>query len=356
MNDAPPLHEIAGVLHVHSTYSDGTGTVPQIAAAAQANDLDFVLLTDHDTLAAKDSGEEGWHDSVLVLIGEEISPYRENHYLAFGLDQPIDHRGLECGEIVERVNEAGGFGFLSHPFSKGSERFRRGLGGMPWRDIDCGGYTGLELWSFVTDGGEQIRSIPDVFRFILTPGRFIDHPPRANLEAWDRLCGNRRCVALGGIDAHQVGIRIGNHVPLRLMAYRRSFRYLRTHLLIERPLTRALEDDRELLFSALREGHAFIAMDALAPAHGFRFWAEGPETLTMGDESQAAYGEWILRATLPQAARLRLMRNGEEVASADEAREIEYPTADAGVYRLEAHRRAHGRERTWILSNPIYLR
>jgi hypothetical protein len=356
MTELSDLHELAGVIHVHSTYSDGTGTVPEIVTAAAVNALDFVFLTDHDTLAAKENGEEGWHDSVLVLVGEEVSPWRENHYLAFGLDRPIDHQGLECGEIVARVNEAGGFGFLSHPFSKGSERFRRGLGGMPWRDLECAGYTGLELWSFVTDGGEQIRSIRDVFRFILTPGRFIDHPPRANLETWDRLCARRRCVALGGMDAHQIGIRIGNHVPLRLMAYRRSFRYLRTHLLVERPVTRELETDRALVFSALRAGHAFIAMDALAPARGFRFWAEGPETLTMGDESRAENGGWLFRAQLPRPARVRVMRNGEEVADAVGTNEIQHRAGDAGVYRIEAYLHAHGRERTWILSNPIYLR
>jgi hypothetical protein len=354
VTETTQLHEVAGVIHVHSTYSDGTGTVPEIAAAARANELDFVLLTDHDTLAAKDNGEEGWHDSVLVLVGEEVSPYRENHYLAFALDRPIDHRELECGEIVERVNAAGGFGFLSHPFSKGSERFRRGLGGMPWRNLDCEGYTGLELWSFVTDGGEQIKSIPDIFRFILTPDRFIDHPPRANLERWDSLCASRRVVALGGMDAHQVGIRIGNRVPLRLMAYRRSFRYLRTHLLLERPPTRTLEDDRELVFSSLRSGHAFIAMDALAPAHGFRFWADGAEVLTMGDEVTGDQ-DWVLRARLPQPARVRLLRDGDEVASA-RSNEIEHRAKTPGVYRIEAYLHAHGRERTWILSNPIYLR
>ena len=29
------------------------------------------------------------------------------------------------------------------------------------------------------------------------------------------------------------------------------------------------------MFGALRAGHAYIAMDSLAPARGFRFWAEG---------------------------------------------------------------------------------
>jgi hypothetical protein len=27
-----------------------------------------------------------------------------------------------------------------------------------------------------------------------------------------------------------------------------------------------------------------------------------------------------------------------------------------GVYRVEAYRDTHGRARTWVLSNPIYLR
>ncbi len=348
------MHDVAGVVHCHSVYSDGTGTVPQIAAAAEANQLDFVLLTDHDTLEARKRGEERWHGSVLMLVGEEVSPRRENHYLAFGLDEPIDHSGLSPQQIVERVNEAGGFGFLSHPFSVGSQRFSRGAGGMPWRDLDASGYTGVELWSFVTDTGEKLTSIAEAVRFIAMPGRFVDHPPRHNLETWDRLCARRRCVALGGIDAHQIGIRVGGRVPLRLMAYRRSFRFLRTHLLLERPLTRQLEPDREAIYSALRRGRAYIAMDSVAPARGFSFVADGEAPLVMGDEAPAGLPR-RLQVKLPQPARVRLMRDGSEVASTF-GDGLEHETAEPGVYRVEAYKHARGRERTWILSNPIYLR
>jgi predicted metal-dependent phosphoesterase TrpH len=60
MIGAPPsAHDLAGVIHCHSTHSDGTGTVAQVAAGAQAAGLDYVLLTDHDTLAAADRDEEG---------------------------------------------------------------------------------------------------------------------------------------------------------------------------------------------------------------------------------------------------------------------------------------------------------
>ncbi len=353
MAEPPPVYDLAGVIHCHSTHSDGTGTVAQIAAAARRAGLDYVLLTDHDTLAAADRGEEGWYGSTLLLAGCEVSPRRENHYLAFGLREPIDHRGMTPGQIVERVAAGGGFGFLAHPFSKGSERFKRGGAGMPWRDLDATGYTGIELWSFVTDSAERVNSVRELLSFIVRPGRFLDHPPQRNLDAWDRLCARRRCVALGGVDAHQVGIRVAGHVPLRLMAYRRSFRHLRTHLLLRAPLGGDLEADRAALFGALRSGHAYVAVDSLAPARGFSFWAEGASLLAMGDESAA--GDWVLRARTPAAARLRLLRGGVEVAAVH-GDTLEHRAAAPGVYRLEAYREAHGRARTWILSNPIYLR
>ena len=224
---------------------------------------------------------------------------------------------------------------------------------MPWRDLDASGYTGVELWSFVTDTGEKLNSIAELLRFIATPGRFVDHPPRRNLETWDRLCARRQCVALGGIDAHQIGIRVGGRVPLRLMAYRRSFRFLRTHLLLERPLTRQLEPDRDAIYSALRRGRAYIAMDSVAPARGFSFVADGDGAARDGRRG-AGRSARRLQVKLPQPARVRLMRDGSEVASTV-GTELEHETTEPGVYRVEAYRHAHGRERTWILSNPIYL-
>jgi hypothetical protein len=353
--NAPQLHDVAGVLHVHSIYSDGTGTVPEIAAAAEENGLDFVLLTDHDTLDAKWHGGEGWHGGVLVLVGEEVSPRRENHFLAFGIDEPIDHRGLDAAGIVRKVEEAGGFGFLSHPFSRGSDRFRRNIPGMPWRELDCEGYTGLELWSFLTDTAEQLNGFRDLVRFIARPQLYLDHPPRSNLDQWDMLCGRRRCVALGGIDAHQIGLRIGSRVPFRLMSYRRSFRQIHTHVLVQHPWARDLVPDRDALYGALRAGRAYIARDALADARGFVLWSDGDGPLLMGDEARFEEPR-VLRVELPRPARLRLMRDGEQVAGGQELDTLEYRVDGPGVYRVEAYLTVDERERTWILSNPIYLR
>lgn len=353
---APPeLHDLACVVHLHSTYSDGTGTVPQIAAAGRRAGADVVLLTDHDTLEAKRTGEEGWYGSTLLLVGEEVSPPDQNHYLAFGIDEEID-RSLPPAEICAAVEAAGGFGFAAHPFSAGSKRFKRGAGGMPWRDLDC--LSGIELWSFVTDTAERVVSVPDALRFAARPGRFVDHPPERNLAEWDRLCQARRVVAIGGLDAHQFGVRVAGRVPLRLMAYARSFRYLRTHVLCDRPLTGELEPDREQVYSALRAGRCYLAMDSLGPARGFAFWAEGDgRALAMGEEaaeSESPAG-WALRARAPEPAALWLLRDGRAVTSAA-GEAIDLEGVGPGVYRVEARLRSAGRDRTWILSNPIYLR
>jgi hypothetical protein len=344
------VHDLACVVHLHSTYSDGTGTVRQIARAGRRAGVDVVLLTDHDTLEAKRRGEEGWYGDVLLLVGEEVSPRRQNHYLAFGIDEPIDHRGLDADGICRAVAEAGGVGFAAHPWSQGSRRFRRVGDGMPFDGLDSEALHGVELWSFVTDTAEAADSIAQVLLFIAAPLRALERPPERNVEAWDELCRRRRVVALGGLDAHQVGKRIGPVVPLRLMAYRRSFRFIRTHVLCEETLSRDLEHDREQVYGALRAGRCYIAVDAIAPARGFRFEADD---LAMGAEAPA--GRRTLRVRTPLPARLRLFRNGEEIAGAEGTlldREVE----DPGVYRVEALRRAKGRERTWILSNPVYLR
>src|SRR5215212_10338723 len=171
------------VIHVHSTYSDGTGTVPEIARAAQRAGVDVVLLTDHDTLEAKRRGEERWYDGVLVLVGEEVSPTDRDHFLAFGIDKEIDRR-LTGPEICEAVAAAGGFGFAAHPFSRGSERFRRP--GIPFGQPDC-----------LDDTGERVRGFRDLARMILTPQRVIGGPPEDNLREWDGLCQARRVVAVG---------------------------------------------------------------------------------------------------------------------------------------------------------------
>src|SRR5919108_4419991 len=119
-------YDLAAVMHVHSTYSDGTANVPEILEAAEDAEADAVFLTDHDTLQARRDGYEGWHQGVLLLVGLEILA-RGGHFLAFGVDRELAHEGRSAGEMCAAVEEAGGLGFPAHPFSEGS-RFATAIG------------------------------------------------------------------------------------------------------------------------------------------------------------------------------------------------------------------------------------
>jgi hypothetical protein len=329
--DAPLLHDLACVVHLHSTHSDGTGTVAQIVAAGQRAGVDVVMLTDHNTRAG--AVDEGWHGSVLLLVGDEVTPGDRDHTLVFG--------SRDSSELS----------FAAHPFSRGSERFSRFGAGMPHTRLSAPGLTGIELWSFVTDTAEQLRSVREGLLFAAAPLRVVNHPPARNTIEWDRMCRSRRVVAIGGLDAHQIGVRAFGRVPLRLMGYARSFRQLRTHVLCAAAPSGSLDADRALVFDALGAGRCYLAMDSLAPARGFSFWGGGG--LVMGAE--AAFDGQALHACAPRPAELRLVRDGAVIA-VEHGASIEHRAARPGVYRVEARLPLRGRSHTWIVSNPIYLR
>ena len=88
-----------------------------------------------------------------------------------------------------------------------------------------------------------------------------------------------------------------------------------------------------------------------APAVGARLWAERVDGAIVPMGSQAPAGHAVLRVRLPQAADLRVVRDGATLYQAHrEALELEID--ERGVYRIEA--RINGR--LWLLSNPIHLR
>ena len=67
------MHEIIVNLHMHTRYSDGSGTHKDIAHAAMKTGVDVVIVTDHTVLV---QGVEGYYRihprRVLLLVGEEI--------------------------------------------------------------------------------------------------------------------------------------------------------------------------------------------------------------------------------------------------------------------------------------------
>lgn len=351
LESAAGLHDVACVVHLHSTYSDGTATVEEILESARRAEVDAVLLTDHDTVGARDDGWEGWHDGVLLLVGVEVSP-RGGHYLAFDVDRAPAKDGGEA-RIPAAVAEAGGFGFAAHPFSEGSRMSKLLARPHGWPDGERHGLTGIELWSLTTDAAEAWRHPLEMIRYLRDPEGHLYGPPAHHLRHWDALCRLRRVAAIGGLDAHQHGFRVRGRL-FSPMVNERYFRLLCTYALREGPPSGDRAGDRAAVYDALREGRCYLGVDAIAPARGFRFWAEGADDeVPMGAERPA--GDWTLRARSPERCELMLLRDGVVVARS-EGTALEHRSNGAGVYRVEARREFRGAPRPWIYSNPIYLR
>jgi len=354
--DPDGLVDVSCVVHVHTTYSDGTATMAELVAAVAAAGADAVLVTDHDTLAARHDGWEGRHDGVVVLVGTEVSP-KGGHYLALGVDREIPHAGRSAVEIAAAVRVAGGVGFAAHPFSRGGRMLVPGLArrivlphGWPALD-DPRGCDGIELWSLTTDAAEAWRTPAEAVRWLRDPERAIAAgPPAHHLRRWDALSARRRMPALGGLDGHQPGVRVRGRVRSPL-PHHGTFGLLRTHLLCERPLTGDPTGDRRTVTAALRAGAAWLACPCVAPADGARMWAERPDggRIPMGAEAPA--GRARLRVRLPRAADIGVVRNGALLRRAHGAA-VDVEIAERGVYRVEA--RIAGR--VWLLSNPVHLR
>jgi predicted metal-dependent phosphoesterase TrpH len=106
-------------LHMHSTYSDGVGTVEQILHRVQHHTtLDVIALTDHDvidgSLRARDLWAKGDYRFDFI-VGEEIST-KEGHMLALFIEKRIQP-GLSIEKSIDLVHEQGGLAIVAHPLN-----------------------------------------------------------------------------------------------------------------------------------------------------------------------------------------------------------------------------------------------
>ncbi|HEY3365197.1 MAG TPA: CehA/McbA family metallohydrolase [Symbiobacteriaceae bacterium] len=351
----PALHEVSGVIHCHSTYSDGAESVPVIADAANRAGLDYLIMTDHDTLAPLYEIGEQWHQNTLLLMGCEITP-RNNHYLALGITQAISPH-LPPAEYVAAVAAQGGIGFMAHPFEHGSPVL--GQNSYSWEDwsvVHDPSITGMEVWNYFSEWIGHCQTVPATVRAIADWKRATHAPDPRTLDRWDELGRTRRVAGIGGVDAHGVKRRVMGR-EFVIHPYLKSFRTIRTHLLLAEPFSHRMSEDRRLVMDALRQGRCFLANHEEGDPAGFTFLARTRgEWAFMGQEIQVAGAGGVHFSTrTPRgyggAPRLRILKDGQPIAQTLDC-DLQVTDQGPGVYRVEAWLNGRG----WIFSNPIYLR
>jgi len=344
-------HEYTGHIHFHTEHSDGSASFDEVLDAACSAGLDFAVTTDHNLLVPE---QEGYHRGVLLLVGQEVHDTdREpevNHLLVMGADHDVAPLSSQPQRLINAVRDGGGLSFLAHPIEHGSRLFPQEFS---WIDFDVQAYDGIELWNFMSECKAYVHSKPVGVLLSFLPQLFVRGPWPETLALWDRLSARRPIVAIGGSDNHGGTYQIGPMARV-VFPYEFAFRTVNTHVLAAEPFDGMLPHDRRLVFDALRVGHCWVGYDLLGRTAGFRFRGHsGPNHVIMGD-ALALGKRTELEAFVPHRARLRLLRDGQTIATAM-GRHLRFQVPEPGVYRVEAHRWSWGRWRSWIFSNPIYV-
>lgn len=349
------VYEYVGNLHVHTCYSDGTARHSEVAQAATEAGIDFVVVTDHNVWV---DGVEGYYGETLLLVGEELHDVRcrpqASHLLAFQAEAELAPLVSDPQATVNEVGRQGGFCFLAHPFERNSP-IDPELDAILWNDWDVTGYTGIELWNYMSEFKGLLRSRLAALFYAYFPAIGIRGPYRRTLRQWDELLidGNR-VSAIGGADAHGKTYSLG---PLsrKVFPYSYLFRCVNTHVLTELPLNGELSRDKELIYNSLKAGRTWVGYDLPASSSGFEFRARsGANEALIGEELVRA-GAVVFKVRTPRSADIRLIRDGETVARS-QGQTLEYTTARDGTYRVEAYRRHWLERRGWIFSSPVYVK
>jgi hypothetical protein len=350
-----------GVVHVHTTRSDGSGTIDEVAAAAASAGLQFVIATDHGD-GTRVPLAPAYRSGVLCLDGVEVST-TGGHYLAFGLGETPFRLAGEPAEVVEDVGRFGGFGVAAHPDSAKPE--------LAWRDwavpID-----GLE-W-FNLDSEWRDESTASLARAIL----YYPFRSAAALGAlagdgglllprWAGLARTRRVIGVAGVDAHA---RLGTEggfdrawVSLRAPGYEAIFHTAQVSLELPAPLTGDAARDAAVVLDALRQGRSFSTITARAPAGRVALVADrGGQRARMG-QFLGGRGPVVftVEADAPSGAVVRLSCDGRTVtqtfAATTFARTMDADEAGAACQAIVGWPGASPEAFvTWAVTNPIYLR
>jgi hypothetical protein len=351
------VNEIVLNLHMHTRYSDGSGSHLELARAALRRGVDAILVTDHNI---RIGGMQRYYQEgdrrVLILIGEEVHDRtrvpQKNHLLVFGAGRELAAFGEDLDSLFRAVKMSGGISFLAHPVDPAAAAFHEP--DISWEAWSGHDFTGLELWNGFSELKAHIPSRWHGVFYAFFPALMANGPLPATMHMWDSLLARGPTVALGGSDAHALKLRLG---PLRrtVYPYDYHFRAVNTHVLLDDPLTGDAESDAATIYAMLAAGRCFIGYDLPRSTRGFRFAAHGAgaET-TMGGQIRLQ-GSATMQAWAPDNCELHLLRDGRPLKTLRHGQALAHLILERGVYRLEAHRQFGGRRRAWIISNPIHV-
>ena len=342
-----------GVFHLHSLFSDGSGSIEEISRAAGALHLDFVMLTDHGRPNLAASAATAWINDTLLIGGSEFS-LQAGHLAAAGYRVPGYVFPPEAQEAIDEVDRDGGVSFVSHPLDRK----------IPWTDWRARGFTGIEILSLYQLAKKNLLYGATLFplQYLLNPDyaltSLISYPQK-EMAIWDRCNRDGKYYGIYALDAH-AKLPLGKKSYLRFPSYEATFRILTVYVTVDRELEKDARASAATIIAALRRGNFFSVIESLAAANGFacHYLEADGRRVEMGGDAEAAGGTLVLKLPFPFSTDILIRRDGEVFRTLrDNSRqEVRVPISEPGVYRCEVSLHS-GRFSglPWILANPIFV-
>ena len=347
------MFEYVGVLHIHSIFSDGSGEIIDIVECAKESALDFLIITDHNTLRALNEGFEKWYNNTLLLVGCEINDKQnKNHLLALGINETISTR-IPAIEYTRKVKELGGIGIIAHPFEKRNSMKEHPP--YPWTEWGSQDFHGIEIWNHMSEWMEGLTE-QNKYNYFLHPLKSIVGPTKETLQKWDELNLTRKVIGVGGVDAHAHKVNLLGFVELEVFPYKVLFKSIRTHVLVDQSLETSKEINdsnfaKEKIYKSIKEGNCFVSNYYYGDAKGFRFYAKYKDKIfSMGESLNFTPDiELIVESPNPNSI-IRLIHNGNQIVE-EKSQLLSFNVLQKGAYRVEVYLN----ENAWIFSNHIRI-
>ncbi len=91
-------------MHIHTLHSDGTDSLKKVLEKAQCNGLEYISISDHESMEAYKNINEMNNYKLTIIPGLELHTYyqgQEVHLLAYGLD----HENPEIESYLKRLRQ-----------------------------------------------------------------------------------------------------------------------------------------------------------------------------------------------------------------------------------------------------------
>ncbi len=207
-----------GDLQSHTHHSDASGSVADLAAAARARGLDFVAVTDHNTVSHWAHLAAAGGDDLLLIPGQEITTYY-GHANVWGARDWQEFRcrdNATMARVIDTVHAGGGLFSVNHPKDNGPAWEY-----SPDLPFDCveawqgvwaaNNYQSLDLWGSLLQQGRRVVAVGGSDKHVAPFDRAQDKPFTGETSLYD-LGTPTTWVYAGELSAAGIlgGIRAGH--------------------------------------------------------------------------------------------------------------------------------------------------